>query len=106
MTETAERAGEIVRQIAAASSQQSSTSGDISQNVQAMSAITQETAQGTQQIARAAEDLNKLTQHLQKLVTRFKLESPQLQTQDGARGKYAVRPNGKIVPRSQKSTGE
>ncbi|MGD0339815.1 MAG: methyl-accepting chemotaxis protein [Bacteroidota bacterium] len=100
MTETAERAGEIVRQIAAASSQQSSTSGDISQNVQAMSAITQETAQGTQQIARAAEDLNKLTQHLQKLVTRFKLESSQLQTQDGARGKYAVRPNGKIVPRS------
>ncbi len=100
MTETAEEAGEIVRQIAAASSQQSSTSSDISQNVQAMSAITQETAQGTQQIARAAEDLNKLTQHLQDLVARFKLESSQTQTRDGVRSRYAVRPNGKIVPRS------
>ncbi len=100
MAETAEEAGEIVQQIAAASSQQSSTSGDISQNVQAMSAITQETGQGTQQIARAAEDLNKLTQHLQDLVARFKLGASQSQSRVSARGKYAVRPNGKIIPRS------
>jgi methyl-accepting chemotaxis protein len=98
MTETAEEAGEIVRQIAAAGSQQSSTSSDISQNVQAMSAITQETAQGTHQIARAAEDLNKLTQHLQELVSRFKLGQPQ--PLERVPSKYAVRPNGKIVPRS------
>ncbi len=100
MTETAEEAGEIVQQIAAASTQQSSTSGDISQNVQAMSAITQETAQGTHQIARAAEDLNKLTLHLQDLVSRFKLGAAQAAAVESQRSKYAVRPNGKIVPRA------
>lgn len=100
MTGTAEEAGEVVRQIAVASTQQSSTSSDISQNVQAMSAITQETAQGTQQIARAAEDLNKLTQHLQELVARFKLGAQQPSGRERTPSRYAVRPNGKIVPRS------
>jgi methyl-accepting chemotaxis protein len=63
----------MVAQIAATGRQQSTASEQISRNVEAISAVTAETANGTQQIARAAEDLNRLTDDLQKLVATFKL---------------------------------
>ena len=109
---------DMVGQIAAASEEQSSASEQISKNVEGISAVTGETAQGTQQIARAAEDLNRLTETLQHLLDKFKLNgdgssqsfphSPQ-----GTEGKHragklapgrepksrlAVRENGAIVP--------
>ncbi len=109
---------DMVAQIAAASEEQSSASEQISKNVEGISAVTGETAQGTQQIARAAEDLNRLTETLQHLLDKFKLNgdgssqsfphSPQ-----GTEGKHragklapgrepksrlAVRENGAIVP--------
>jgi methyl-accepting chemotaxis protein len=64
---------DMVQQIAAASSQQSSASEQIAKNVEGISAVTGETAIATQQIARAAEDLNRLTEHLQAVVNQFKL---------------------------------
>ncbi len=66
---------DMVTQIAAASEQQSQASDQISKNVEGISAVTGETASGTQQIARAAEDLNGLTENLQRLVERFKLST-------------------------------
>jgi ElaB/YqjD/DUF883 family membrane-anchored ribosome-binding protein len=43
--------------------------------MEAIAAVTQQTASGTQQIARAAEDLNRLTETLQSLVNQFKLNA-------------------------------
>jgi methyl-accepting chemotaxis protein len=54
---------------------QSSTSAQIARNVEAISTVTGETAQATQQIAKTAEDLNRLTENLQHIVDRFRLEN-------------------------------
>lgn len=64
---------DMVSQIAAASERQSSASEQISRNVEAISAVTGETAHATKQITNAAEDLNRMTQTLQDLVGKFKL---------------------------------
>ena len=64
-----------VAHIAVASEQQTTTSEQITQNVEGISIVTAETANGIQQIAHAAEDLNGLTKSLQELVAKFKLQS-------------------------------
>ena len=110
---TSQKVTDMVTQIAAASEQQSSASGQISKNVDGISVITGETAQATQQIARAAEDLNRLTENLQQLVSQFKLSdnsqgvsatrtrtSQKSLKQSGhlLKSDLAVRENGSIVP--------
>jgi methyl-accepting chemotaxis protein len=62
----------MVAAIASVSEKQSETSETIMRNVEGISKVTGETAQGTSQIARAAEDLNRLTEDLQRLVARFR----------------------------------
>jgi methyl-accepting chemotaxis protein len=100
---------DMVAQIAAASEQQSSASEQISKNVEAISSVTSETAQGVSQIARAAEDLNRLTEALQHLVSRFNLNTDVTATRHRANPSHggsarppasgtAVRANGKLVP--------
>jgi methyl-accepting chemotaxis protein len=66
---------DMVTQIAAASEEQSASSEQISKNVAAIRQVTGETAQGTQHIASAAEELNRLTDNLQRLIGRFKVGS-------------------------------
>ena len=61
----------MVLQIASASGDQSRSSEEISRNVDAISKVTGETAQGTQQIAHAAEDLNRLMENLRGLIGGF-----------------------------------
>ncbi len=63
---------DMMMQIAAASEEQSSTSEQISQNVESISTVSIESAKGIAQIARATEDLSRLTGELQKLTTNFK----------------------------------
>ncbi|MBX2974597.1 MAG: methyl-accepting chemotaxis protein [Ignavibacteriaceae bacterium] len=63
-----------IDQVAAASEQQSTTSEEISKNIESISSVTNETTTGIHQIARAAEDLNRLTVTLQDLVSRFKID--------------------------------
>ncbi|HTY37791.1 MAG TPA: HAMP domain-containing methyl-accepting chemotaxis protein [Bacteroidota bacterium] len=96
----------MVTQIAAASEEQSSASEQISKNVSAISAVTGETATGTQQIARAAEDLNRLTDGLQKKLNRFQGSSAQASTKGFSslqqnssihRSSVAVKANGSLV---------
>ena len=60
--------------------------------MEAITAVTSETAQGTQQIARAAEDLNRLTANLQKLIGEFRLGNA-----GGTRSGVAVKANGALV---------
>ncbi|HUI66203.1 MAG TPA: methyl-accepting chemotaxis protein [Bacteroidota bacterium] len=68
-----QRVTDMVSQIAAASEEQSSASEQISKNVEAISSVTSQTATGVHQIAKAADDLNRLTEKLQQVLTRFKL---------------------------------
>ncbi len=65
---------DMINQIAAASEEQSSTSEQISKNVEAISTVSSESANGISQIARAADDLNRLTESLQKLADKFKVD--------------------------------
>ncbi len=70
----AEEVADIVTQVAAASEQQSNASGQISQNIELITNVTQQSAVGVRQIAHAAEELNQLTENLQKLISGFKVE--------------------------------
>lgn len=66
---------ELVSQVVSVTEKQSSTAEVISHNIEGISNVASETAQGVQQIASAAEDLNKLTVNLQGLVSQFKLDN-------------------------------
>jgi len=94
---------DMITGIAAASEEQSAASEQIAKNVDAIRAVTAETAAGEQQIARAAEDLNRLTENLQRLTSRFRLPgmdgtSRAQELRPAAISGLAVRSNGKIVP--------
>ena len=82
----------MVAQIAAESEGQSSTSEEIAHNVEAISKVTGETAQGTQQIARAAEDLHRLTDNLQQLISRFTIGAGPGNGAAAAPGRATMRP--------------
>ncbi len=64
---------DMISQIAAANEEQSSTSGEISKNVELISTVSNQSANGISQIAQAADDLNRLTSNLHSLITKFKL---------------------------------
>ncbi len=70
----AERVVDIVTQVAAASEEQSRASEQITQNIELITNVTQQSATGVRQIAHAAEDLNQLTDNLQKLISHFKVD--------------------------------
>ncbi|HMN23754.1 MAG TPA: methyl-accepting chemotaxis protein, partial [Ignavibacteriaceae bacterium] len=57
----AERVVDIVTQVAAASEEQSSASQQITQNIELITNVTQQSAIGVRQIAQSAEELNQLT---------------------------------------------
>ncbi len=69
----AEKTSDIVAQVAAASEEQSTTAEQISKNIEAITTVTQQTAQGIQQIARSSENLNRLTENIEKFIGKFKL---------------------------------
>jgi len=83
---------DMVTQIAAASDEQSASSEQISNNVAAIRKVTGETAQGTQHIASAAEELNRLTDNLQRLIAGFKVGSG-----EGTGRTVAMRNNGVLA---------
>ena len=61
-----------INQIAVASEEQSSTSTQISMNVEAISTVTNESAKGVTDISIAAQDLERYTENLRSLIARFK----------------------------------
>ncbi|MFZ1683086.1 MAG: methyl-accepting chemotaxis protein [Candidatus Zixiibacteriota bacterium] len=69
----AHRVTEMIQQIATASEQQSEASEEISKNIEHISAITRETAEGATQSAAAAEELSRQAEGLQVMVSKFKL---------------------------------
>jgi len=76
--EVSDKVVDIVSLVAAASEEQSSAAGEISQNIDSISNVSRETTEGIQQIAKAAEDLNNLTFNLEQLVNKFKIQSEEI----------------------------
>ncbi|MCL5268228.1 MAG: methyl-accepting chemotaxis protein [Bacteroidetes bacterium] len=74
IVENTECSVDMITQIAAASEEQSSTSEEISKNVESISTVSIQSAAGISQIAKAADDLSGLTESLRNLVHRFKLD--------------------------------
>lgn len=72
---SAEHVVDIVSQVAAASEQQSRASEQITQNIELITNVTQQSATGVRQIAHAAEELNQLTNNLQSLISKFKVDN-------------------------------
>ena len=66
---------ELVDNIAIASEQQSSSSEEITKNIETIREVTHQSAVGVQQIAHTAEDLNRLTGNLQELINRFRINA-------------------------------
>ena len=64
-----------VNQIAAASEEQSATSTQIAQNVEAISTVINQSAKGVTDIAQVADHLNRSTEHLLSIVGQFHVET-------------------------------
>ncbi len=64
----------MINSIALASERQAATSKHISQSIEMMSVVTTQSAQGVTEIAQSATNLNDLTQRLNELIGRFRLE--------------------------------
>ena len=72
--EMTRRVMEMIQQMALASEEQSAAADKIAKNVEHISAVTRETAQGAEQSTSAATDLQSRTELLQKMVDRFKVK--------------------------------
>ena len=68
-----------INQVAAASEEQSATAEQVSTNIEAINNVANESAVGVQQIASASEDLNLLTEKLQTLISKFKVNNKNMQ---------------------------
>ncbi len=68
------KVSDLITQVAASGEEQAATAEEIGKNIEAINNVTNESANGIQQIAGSAEDLNRLTNDLQKLVSSFILE--------------------------------
>jgi methyl-accepting chemotaxis protein len=66
----------IITQLANASSEQESTSEDISRSIQNITSVTLESNRAIEQVARATDDLSRLTMILQDLLGKFVTEKP------------------------------
>ncbi|HAL56251.1 MAG TPA: hypothetical protein DCP63_07205 [Bacteroidetes bacterium] len=76
IVEISQRVTDMITHIASASEQQAGASESIAKSVLQISMVTQESASGIQQIARTAEELNGLTDTLQRLIDKFQLSHP------------------------------
>ncbi len=69
-----EQVGEMITHIATAATEQSSASEEINTNMDLISKLVKESAEGAQQSAKACQDLSSLAMDMQELVGRFRLQ--------------------------------
>jgi methyl-accepting chemotaxis protein len=98
----AEKVVDVITRVAAASEEQSSTSEEISKNIEGINNVTRESSAGIQSIAEASEELNKLTLNLQKLVSKFKIDNVHVEEKEICSTfdnvyKYEARENGIVL---------
>ncbi len=65
---------DISGQVAVSSEEQSSTAEEITKTVEVINNVISQSATGTEQIAKSAEDLSRLTQNLEIIVSKFKID--------------------------------
>jgi methyl-accepting chemotaxis protein len=94
---TAEKVGEMVSYIAAASAQQSTATEEVSANIERISKITRESAAGAHQSARACQDLSGMALDLQKMVAQFKLGHNGNGNGNGHHGQLSAFPSRELV---------
>ena len=87
----ADHVADITTQISAASEQQSSAAEQISKNIKSISSVIDQSASGTQLVAHSAEDLNRMTNNLQNIISKFKIDV------NDKESRYSVRKNGKLI---------
>jgi methyl-accepting chemotaxis protein len=68
-----EHVGEMITQIAAAATQQSTASEEVNSNMDQIAKLAKEASDGSQQSAKACQDLSNLALHLQEMVSKFEL---------------------------------
>ncbi len=79
IVQSSERVAGVVQSIAAATKEQTDTSTHIADRINTMLNATHESERGVEQIAQAATNLNSMTQDLNALINRFRLETAQYQ---------------------------
>ncbi len=88
-------------QVAAASEEQSATAEEISRNISAINDVTEQSSAGIQQVARAAEDLNRLTENLQNLITKFKLDSNSYDRNNSQLNEQKIEVSNNLAPHEE-----
>lgn len=94
---------DMISRIAAASEEQSKASEHIAVNVESISNVARQTADGTQKIAGAMDDLNVLTDRLNQLVKKFNLSNKEESNNIAGsperhiKSRLAVKHNGTLV---------
>ena len=94
------RVSEIIEQVASASEEQSSTAEQISQSIESINSVSQQSAASTSQIAATAEDLNRLTEGLQDLISVFRVTGNKIDSHNHdlhIGNNYSVRSNGRLL---------
>ncbi|HPN39874.1 MAG TPA: methyl-accepting chemotaxis protein, partial [Melioribacteraceae bacterium] len=72
--QSSEKVTDVIVQVAASSEEQSATSEEIAKSIDTINNVIKESSNGVYQIAQAAEDLNRLTENLQRLIDHFDIE--------------------------------
>lgn len=68
-----EQVGDMIRQIATASTEQSAATEDINHSMEQIANLVRESADGAQQSAKACQDLSAMAFEMQKIVSKFKV---------------------------------
>lgn len=92
--ESTDKTIDVVNQVAAASEEQSAAAEEIRHSIDGISNVTMQSAAGIQQIAGTAEDLRNLTNNLETLVRKFRLDK--IDTTEKT-SRLEVRANGKLI---------
>lgn len=71
--QASEKTGDMINQIAAAATEQSSASDEINRNMEQIASLAKQSTDGAQQSAQACHDLSRLASDLQKIVASFRL---------------------------------
>ncbi len=95
--EDVEKVAEVINYLATASEQQSTTSELITKNIENISNVSTQAAEGTRRISQAAEDLYRLTESLREVINYFKLrEQNSVDQKLGSSSEFYIGNNGKV----------
>jgi methyl-accepting chemotaxis protein len=108
IVQSSERVAGVVQSIAAATAEQTTTSAHIAERINTMLNVTHESERGVEQIAQAATNLHTMTQDLNALINRFRLDATQQSntSNHGASGYRAPRVHHLTQPRLVQGVGQ